>query len=106
MKVVNIRKDKCDIYVGRKSQGMHYGNPFSHQSGTLAIVVVASVAEAISAYEDWLDGLAYQEIEPERRLWILEHLSELKNQTLGCFCAPKPCHADVLLRKANLEDKI
>ncbi len=101
MKVTNVRDENLGVYVGRKKQGMHYGNPFSHKSGTLASVIVPSLEEAIKAYEDWLDGLRYQTIEPERRLWILEHLLDLKGQDLKCFCAPNLCHADVLLKKAN-----
>lgn len=101
MKVVNIYDNTPAIYVGRKSHGMHYGNPFSHKTGTLAVVKVASVKEAIVAFEDWLDGIAYQEVEPERRQWILDHLDDLTGQNLKCYCAPHPCHADVLLKKAN-----
>ena len=26
---------------------------------------------------------------------------ELRGKTLGCWCAPKPCHGDVLLEIAN-----
>lgn len=101
MKVVNMYDNVSAVYVGRKSQGMHYGNPFSHKSGTLASVKVTSIKEAISAFEDWLDGIAYIEIEPDRRQWILDHLEDLKGQNLRCYCAPNPCHAEVLLKKAN-----
>lgn len=101
MKVVNIRKEQCDVYVGRKRYGMHYGNPFSHKQDTLASTVVASIEEAIFAFEVWLDGTAYSDIEPERRAWILANLHKLTDKDLGCFCAPNLCHASVLLKKAN-----
>jgi hypothetical protein len=29
---------------------------------------------------------------------------ELKGKDLICFCAPKPCHADVLLEIANAKN--
>jgi hypothetical protein len=32
-------------------------------------------------------------------------VSELKGKDLVCWCAPLPCHADVLLRIANEEDR-
>ncbi len=34
---------------------------------------------------------------------VLPHLdvSDLRGQDLVCYCAPEPCHADLLLEKAN-----
>ena len=69
------------VYVGRPSK---WGNPFK-------------IGE---------DGTREQVIEAYR-LWILrgnplkDKLSELKGKDLVCWCAPKPCHADVLLELAN-----
>lgn len=54
--------------------GMHFGNPFSHANYGGVQMVVGSVKEAVIAYEQWLRGDAYQEIEPERRQWILEQI--------------------------------
>lgn len=40
-------------------------------------------------------------------VWLLNHpelyadLHELRGKRLGCFCAPKPCHGDVLADLAN-----
>ena len=98
--VVNCHHDPYDVYVGRKSSGMHYGNPFSHLWGTQAAIVVGSRDEAIDAYRAWLAGEAYVDLEPERRKWILEHLPELKLKVLGCHCYPKTCHASVLVELA------
>ena len=69
------------VYVGRPSK---WGNPFK-------------IGE---------DGTREQVIEAYR-LWILrgnplkDKLSELKGKDLVCWCAPRPCHADVLLELAN-----
>lgn len=97
--VVNLRHDCYDIYIGRKSDSkFHFGNPFSHLSKSLAGVKVNSIQEAVDAYRNWLLGIQYQEIEPERRLWILENLFTLENAILGCFCRPSLlCHGDVLV---------
>lgn len=41
------------------------------------------------------------------RAWLLEQdelladLHELKGKVLGCWCAPKQCHGDVLAELAN-----
>lgn len=32
---------------------------------------------------------------------LMAALPELKGKVLACWCAPKPCHGDVLLRMAN-----
>jgi hypothetical protein len=101
-KVVNIHtRAPYDIYIGRRRNGdpnQHYGNPFSHLSSGLAKVHVSSREEAVAAYRAWLNGDKYQDIEPARRTWILSNLDRLRGKTLGCFCAPKACHGDVLAR--------
>jgi hypothetical protein len=86
--VVNVRHARCDVYVGRPSD---FGNPFSHDTDTLARWRVATRAEAIARYEEWL--LA----QPA----LLVRLPELRGRVLGCWCAPLPCHAAVLARYAN-----
>jgi Domain of unknown function (DUF4326) len=100
LKVINLRDTKIyDIYIGRKQNcAFHYGNPFSHLSATLAFERVNSREEAVEAYRAWLMGEKYQEIEPRRRQWILDHVIDLKDKTLGCFCAPLSCHGDILLQ--------
>ena len=87
-KVVHCKKEEFDVYVGR---GSKWGNPYSHKEGTLAEHVVGSRSEAIQKFEEYL--LSNEE--------LMESLSELKGKTLGCWCKPKSCHGDILLRYAN-----
>ncbi len=89
------------VYIGRKKRGMHYGNPFSAHSTSLAGVKVKTVEESIESFRQWILGEAHQEIEPERRKWILANLARLRGKTLVCFCHPQPCHGDVLARLAD-----
>lgn len=87
--VVNVRSGApCDVYVGRPSK---WGNQYSHEDGTLARFKVATRAEAIARYEE--DLLANSA--------LLAQLPELRGKKLGCWCAPYPCHAEVLARYAN-----
>lgn len=93
MKVVHCKKAKYDVYIGRPSK---WGNPFSHREGTLAEHRTATRKEAIERYREMMIR------------WIAEHpeildeiKAELKGKTLGCWCAPKACHGDVLLELAN-----
>lgn len=92
-KVLNKRTDNISedaVYVGRPSK---WGNPF--KIGQVYGVIASMTREqVISQYEDWLcwsnEGLA-----------LCTDLIELKGKDLVCWCAPLPCHADVLLEIAN-----
>lgn len=89
-RVVHIKKEPYDIYIGRGSNSK-WGNPYSHKSGTLAQYKVDSRAEAIKKYEEYLLS---NEI-------LMESLHELEGKVLGCWCKPKSCHGDILLKYAN-----
>lgn len=86
--VVHCRKDVYDVYVGRPSI---YGNPFSHEEGTLAQYRVATRDDAIYQFALWLPN------QPE----LMALLPQLKGKRLGCWCAPKKCHGDVIAILAN-----
>ena len=87
-KVVHCKKSPYDVYIGRPSK---WGNPFSHiKKGTLAQYVVATRDDAVKAYEEWITNGDGQH--------LLQDLHELKGKTLGCWCAPKACHGDVLVK--------
>jgi hypothetical protein len=92
MKTVHCKKEKYDVYIGRPSK---WGNPFTHiQDGkTLAKYVVGSREEAVAAYREWITSGEGKH--------LLMDLHELKGQTLGCWCAPKACHGEVLIELIN-----
>jgi len=100
-RVVNIRRGKCTVYIGReKDKKMHYGNPWSHRPGH-DVIIVATREESIANYDKWLDGTDFQDIQPERRQWILDNLHVLKGEVLGCFCEPLACHGHSLARRVD-----
>ena len=83
-KVLNKHRDGLPagaVYIGR---GSKWGNPFR-------IGLHGDRATVIARYEAWLRG--------QRDL--LRSLDELRGKDLVCFCAPQPCHGDVLLRLAD-----
>lgn len=80
------------IYVGRPTK---WGNPFSHKEGTTAQFKVDTREEAVAKYQEWI---CYGEGQH-----LLDDLGELRRRDLGCWCAPKRCHADVLLWLANMD---
>lgn len=87
-KVVHCKKEEFDVYVGR---GSKWGNPYSHKEGTIAEHVVGSRREAIEKFEEYL--LSNED--------LMSSLKELKGKVLGCWCKPKSCHGDILLKYAN-----
>lgn len=77
------------VYIGR---GSPYGNSFTHLVGTKATTVVDSRDQACDAFEKW----AY--LNPQ---FIADVKKNLKGKHLVCFCKPKRCHGDFLLKIAN-----
>ena len=81
--VVHCKRAAHDVYIGRPSK---WGNPF-------VIGRDGSRDDVIASYEAWLLE------QPE----LLAALPELAGKTLGCWCAPRACHGDVLARLANAQ---
>jgi hypothetical protein len=85
-KVVHMQKGTpVDVYIGRPTK---WGNPFSHKPGTLARFIVKDRQAAIDAYREWITN--------GEGKYLLNHLHELKDKILGCWCKPLACHGDVL----------
>lgn len=71
-----------EVYIGRPSI---FGNPFIiGKDGTRS--------EVIAKYRTFLYS---------RPALIQKARAELKGKTLVCFCAPLPCHGDVLAQIVN-----
>lgn len=78
MKVVHCKKERYDIYIGRPSK---WGNPFIiGKDGTRE--------EVIKKYELWI----------KKQPNLLCDLPELKDKILSCWCSPKLCHGDILIK--------
>lgn len=89
-RVVHCKREPFDVYVGRPGP---WGNRYSHLPGTLAEFRVATREEAIAAHERWL----WEQMQDSG---FAVDLAALAGKTLGCWCAPKPCHAGTLARAA------
>jgi hypothetical protein len=84
MYVVHVRKAPFDVYIGRSIKEFGesiWHNPFKVESGCGRKCVIAK-------YE------AYIRSRPD----LIARLGELKGKTLGCWCHPKACHGDVLVK--------
>jgi hypothetical protein len=80
--VVHCKQSAYDVYIGRPSR---WGNPFKLEHE-------ADRAQVLARYRDWLMG--------QPRL-LARARKELRGKRLGCWCAPKPCHGDLLAEIAN-----
>lgn len=85
--VVNIRNSAYDVYIGRARKN-EPENPWANR---FVIGVDGTRKECIEKFR--IDGL-------QRGLDVMAR-DKLKGAVLGCFCAPKDCHGDVLATWAN-----
>ena len=79
--VVNCKKSKYDVFVGRPSI---WGNPY-------VIGKDGTREEVIAKYKEYL----------MKDTFLLSKIKELKGKVLGCYCSPLPCHAEILAEIAN-----
>lgn len=85
VKVVNVRTDSYDIFIGRPSK---WGNPF-------VIGKDGNRGEVVKKYEThFLAALQKGDI-------TIEELRDLDGKTLGCFCKPEMCHGDIIAKVAE-----
>ncbi len=77
-KVVNMKYEPCDVYIGRPSK---WGNPFNVGEDGSREEVIASYLEYILGNDELMDALP-----------------ELRGKRLGCWCTPAPCHGDILVK--------
>jgi len=81
-KVINIKKGKCDIYIGRPSI---FGNPYT-------IGRDGDRNEVVKQYKIYF----YDRIEKDKD--FKESISWLKGKKIGCYCYPLPCHGDIIVK--------
>lgn len=78
-KVVNVTRDRCEVYIGR-GKGSIFGNPFPMSETRDRDFVIAMFTDYLMKTPS-----------------LLSKLHTLKDKVLGCFCAPKLCHGDMIV---------
>ena len=81
-RVVNLRKEKYDVYIGR---GSKWGNPFRMRNNSQE--ERDRVCEEYEKYFFTTD--------------LPNQLHELRGKILGCYCKPLRCHGDFLAKLVN-----
>lgn len=79
MKVLNKKDTNTGMYIGR---GSRWGNPF-------VIGIHGDRAEVIAQFKEYASAKIKVDMN-----W----LKPLVGQDLVCYCTPKACHGDVLLK--------
>ena len=80
-RAVHCKRERHHVYIGRPSK---WGNPF-------VVGKHGQRGECIGLYESWLRENAA----------LFAALDELRGLVLGCWCAPRACHGELLVRLAN-----
>lgn len=93
--VVHCRWDEYDVLIDRRTK---WGNPF-------IVGLDGNRDDVCNKHESWLQ----QWIEHKKEIiirgcsnkWVVEHLSELKDKRIACWCTPRRCHGDYLAELVN-----
>ena len=94
-KVVNIRKEKYDVYIGRAGKGQdgRFGNPvIIGKICPECNKIHTSGRATLPCYKKYL----WRKLNSDTD--FKAQVKALNGKTLGCFCKPKPCHGDVLAK--------
>ncbi len=85
VRIWNMRHERIPAGVIRVDRATEWGNPFR-------IGKDGDRAEVIRLFREY--ALIMLSVEPD---W----LKPLRGKDLACWCAPEPCHAEVLAELAN-----
>lgn len=90
MIVVNIHVEPFDVYGGRAGHGYDgwLGNPFK-------LKAESDRPRVLELYRRYFYGRIARDPEFKRRVLAL------KNKRVGCFCAPRLCHLDIVAEWVN-----
>ena len=85
------RMPENTVYVGRPTK---WGNPFKVGDKNGKGIVLKTPSMVVEEYRRWLESDTSLAFVAQR---------ELRGKDLACWCKPgDPCHADVLIKVANL----
>ena len=89
-------------YVGRTTQ---WGNPFEVEGEVTPEVAIQRFALHLHDYFGWVENETKRAFYPfsVKSTEFKDWLKPLKGKNLACWCPlDKPCHADILLKIANV----
>jgi hypothetical protein len=88
--------ESSNVYIGRGGivyiDGVRYPPKASIWANPFRIPQDGTRDEVLDKYEKYIRN----KLESDSKL--IENLIELKGKNLGCWCAPEPCHGDILVK--------
>lgn len=95
--VTHVNKEQFDVYIGRPMprrglRGSIWANPY--KIGSKVEGRALSREDVITLYE----GLVRWRLFGPNGDWWRRELEQLRGRRLGCWCYPKPCHGNVLVK--------
>ena len=99
-RVLNKRTDTIPpdaVYVGRPSK---WGNPYNIGDSKFMLGIPRGDGDKLTR-EEAIERYRWRLRATEMGATLMEQMDELRGKDLVCWCAPLPCHADVLLELAN-----
>jgi hypothetical protein len=101
---VNSNCAEC-VYIGR---GSGIGNPYSHKKSKYISYQTDTREQAVHLFQDYF----FQQLRNHNKQIIekIKHILRMEKKhgevKLVCFCAPKPCHGDIIKRAIELFRKL
>lgn len=89
-KIVNIKYEKFDVYIGRGKGGTVPNPPHSGCFGNPFTVAESGRGHALALYKEYFNNRIINDDE------FRQAVLKLRGKRLGCFCKPAPCHGDVI----------
>ena len=112
-KVVNLRETKGKVPAGAIliDRRTKWGNPYTVKvfGRDLCLKLYENTVQGIwspTVFVDWRTNELLPVAYEKHHQWAQKHRlesvrSELAGKDLACWCAPLPCHGDILLKLAN-----
>jgi hypothetical protein len=97
-RVVNLRRDPYDVYIGRAGKGHdgYFGNPHAvGQACTRCRTTHGTGASTLPCFTLYFQHRLGTDAEFRARVLAL------RGKVLGCFCHPNPCHGNVIAAFLN-----
>lgn len=97
-RVVNLRREAYDVYIGRAGHGHDgfFGNPYrTGQPCDRCGRTHGGPGDSIPCFREYF--FERLETDPEFR----GRVHALAGKRLGCFCKPRPCHGNIIANYLN-----
>lgn len=102
--IVNIHDEPCTHYCGRKTSYNRFEDRFGEDLSILGNVCGGkrsgvSRSESLALYDDYLFDMVFSGNEEYTKAFETLHEASKKAPVkLGCFCKPRRCHCDSIVK--------